>query len=155
MLVNLIRMMILPKPSDIEVGWLYELTGFKSPYIITPLVSSAIGILFWTTLVDVIGRPLYENRMINYISENTIYVLGYHVFFFNVLNCILKTVNSYIISLPDFSDELFIQSNYYFWNPIGKFNLVYLIIGLAGPLAVKYEFDKFVMRCKENKHIHK
>lgn len=151
-IVNSFRAMALPKPDDIDAGAFYNLSGFSSPYPVTPLVSSILVILFWTTLVDLIGRPFYEIKIVNYISENTLYIMGYHFVFFNLLNCILKIIHSYFFSLPDFNNELFSQSNYYFWNYKGRFCLVYLFVGLFGPITIKYIVDKSVNCCKNRKN---
>lgn len=139
---NMIRMMVLPSPNDILFGGIYNLSGFSSPYVITPLVSSLIGILFWTTLIDIFGKAIYENRLINYISENTIIIMGFHVVFFNILNCILKAIHSYIAPIEGFNISEFSQTNYYFWGKENGFCLVYLFFGLAGPLLLKFFLDK-------------
>ena len=70
LLLNVIRMMCLPQPDDITLDSLYYLGGFTSPYYITPIISSLIGIMFWVTVVDAIGNVFAENRIVNCISEN-------------------------------------------------------------------------------------
>lgn len=115
------------------------MTGFISPYLVTPFISSIIGILFWVTVVDVIYKPLGNNKIINYISENTMRILSLHLFFFNILNCILLIIHRYIAPLKDFAFE---EISWYRWEPIPQFKLMYFIFGLLGPLLVKLLYDK-------------
>jgi hypothetical protein len=67
MLLNVIRMMCLPDPQDIVLNSLYNFGGFTSPFVITPLISSVIGILFWVTVADIIGNAFKDNRVVNWI----------------------------------------------------------------------------------------
>lgn len=71
LLINMIRTMIMPQAYDIAFNGLATMSGFTSPYAVTPLISSIIGILFWITVIDLIGNPLYNNAIMNYISDNT------------------------------------------------------------------------------------
>ena len=141
LILNMFRMMFLSEPNSICFPIQY-FNDFPSPYIFTPLISSFVGITFWVIVVETVGETLYKNQVINYISENTLWVLGLHVLFFNLLNCILLFVNTFIVRLQDFSySEV---SWWYFWEPIEQFRFMYFAFGLAGPLLLKYTFDKVI-----------
>lgn len=140
--INMIRTMYLPIAYDVAFDALGELSGFTSPYIVTPLVSSVVGILFWLTLVDLIGKQVYESRFVNYMSCNTFWIMGLHIAFFNILNCILMLINEHIVELPYFSVATFQETEYYYWELSPNFKLAYLIVGISGPLALKWIYDK-------------
>ena len=142
LVINMVRTMYLPASYDVAFDALGELAGFTSPYIVTPLVSSVVGILFWLTLVDLAGKPLYESRFVNYMSCNTFWIMGFHILFFNVLNCILMAVNNRIVPLPYFDAEAFRESEWYYWDISNNFKLVYLSFGILCPLALKWIFDR-------------
>ena len=89
LIINMVRTLYMPNPYDIAFDSIGDLTGFTSPFIVTPLVSSLIGILFWLTLTDLIGKPVSESRFVNYMSCNTFWIMGFHILFFNILNFIL------------------------------------------------------------------
>ena len=141
LVVSMARTMYLPAPYDVAFDGLGELAGFTSPYVITPLVSSVIGILFWLTLADLIGKPVHESRFVNYMSCNTFWIMGFHILFFNILNCILMAVSEHITPLLYFDAEAFRESEWYYWELSKNFRLVYLLFGILGPLGLKRLYD--------------
>ena len=140
--LNMIRTLYLPDPYDLAFDSLDDLSCFTSPYLVTPLLSSIVGILFWLTLVDLIGKPVYESRFVNFMSCNTFWIMALHIAFFNLLNCILLAINDHIALLPYFDTEYFQGSEWYFWEVTPSFKLAYVVVGILGPLAVKWIFDK-------------
>lgn len=144
-IANVVRSNYLPQAYDIAFDRIDDLSGFSSPYIFTPLISSVIGIAFWLTIVDLVGKPLRESRLVNYISCNTFWIMGFHVAFFNVLNCILMAINENVITIPYFNSESFMESEWYYWEINSNVRSVYVIFGLFGPLILKLLYDKIVL----------
>ena len=142
LMFNVIRTLYLPNAYDVAFDGLDELAGFTSPFIVTPLISSFVGILFWLTVVELIGKPFYESRFVNYLSSNTFWVMGMHILFYNVLNCILLLITRYIVYLPYFGIEGFQNSEFYFWEIHPNIKLAYVAVGLLGPLGVKWIYDR-------------
>jgi hypothetical protein len=89
-----------------------------------------------------IGPSFGDNKVINYISENTLWIMGFHMVFFNLLNCILLVVNNYIVTLPAFDPEFFKTTVGYRWEHYAIFRIVYFAVGITGPLLMKLVFDK-------------
>ena len=145
LIFNAVRTMYLPMPYDIAFDSIDEMAGFTSPYLITPIESAVIGIAFWLTLTDLIGKSLYESKFINYMSCNTFWIMGLHVAFFNILNLILMLVSENIVYLPYFDSETFRETEWYFWDLSPSFKLVYVVIGILGPLGLKWIFDRLVL----------
>ena len=141
-LINTVRMILLPKPNDIQFLDISTLSGFSSPYYTTPLVSSIIGIVFWVTLVEMIGSGIYENKIINYISNNTFFIMGFHLLFMNMINIVLAYINLNMIKLPEFDINAYQESYWYRWYHWSFFSIVYFFAGLTGPLVLKYLFDR-------------
>ncbi len=141
LLINMARTMYLPLPYDLAFDSIDDLSGFTSPYIVTPLLSSIIGILFWLTLVDIIGKPFYESKFVNYMSCNTFWIMGLHVTFFNVLNCILMVISEHIVELSYFDIETFKETEWYYWELSPNFKLAYVVFGILGPLGLKLIYD--------------
>lgn len=141
LLINMARTMYLPLPYDLAFDSIDDLSGFTSPYLVTPLLSSIIGILFWLTLVDIIGKPFYESRFVNYMSCNTFWIMGLHITFFNILNCILMAINENIVELSYFDVEAFRETEWYYWELSPNFKLAYVVIGILGPLGLKLIYD--------------
>ena len=142
LLLNMARMMYLPAAYDVAFDGIGDMSGFTSPFIVTPLVSSVIGILFWLTLADLAGKPLYESRFVNYMSCNTFWIMGFHIVFFNILNCLLMVISEHITPLLYFDAEAFRESEWYYWELSNNFKLVYMLFGILGPLGLKWSFDR-------------
>lgn len=143
LLVNAIRTMILPNAYDIAFDSIDALEGFTSPYIVTPLISSVVGILFWLTFVDLVGKPVWESKFINYLSCNTFWIMGLHITFFNIVNCVLMGF-SRVADVPYFNVDAFKDSEFYFWEISSNAKLIYLVVGLIGPLGLKLIYDIIV-----------
>lgn len=151
LLVNVIRTTYLPSAYDVAFDTIDELAGFTSPFFVTPMLSSVVGIMFWLTLTDLIAKPLSDSRFVNFMSCNTFWIMGLHILFFNILNCILMLIDK-IIELPYFDTEAFKESEWYFWEISPNIKLVYLLIGILGPLSLKWIYDKIkVSLLKEKK----
>lgn len=141
LVINAVRTTYLPSAYDVAFDSIDELAGFTSPFFVTPMLSSIIGILFWLTLTDLISKPLYESRFVNYMSCNTFWIMGLHILFFNIFNCILMLIDK-IIELPYFYAEAFKDSEWYFWEISPNIKVAYLVIGILGPLGLKWIYDK-------------
>ena len=142
LLFNMIRTMYLPAAYDVAFDSIDDLSGFTSPFIVTPLISSLVGILFWLTLVDLIGKSVGESRFVNYMSCNTFWIMGLHITFFNILNCILMFISEHIVQLPYFDSGAFRETEWYYWEFGPNFKLAYLLIGILGPLGLKWIYDR-------------
>ncbi|MBP5607085.1 MAG: acyltransferase family protein [Lachnospiraceae bacterium] len=141
LLINTARSIYLPDAYDMAFDSIGEMSGFTSPFIVTPLISSVVGILFWLTLIDMAGSALYESRFVNYMSCNTFWIMGLHIAFFNIVNCVLLTIHEHIMPLLYFDAEYFRESEWYYWEISPAFKLVYLTAGILGPLALKKIYD--------------
>jgi|GEM_PF-609392 Fucose 4-O-acetylase and related acetyltransferases len=142
LVVNAIRTSYLPAPYDIAFDSIDVLGGFTSPYIVTPLVSSLIGILFWLTAAELVGKPVYESRFVNFMSCNTFWIMGLHITFYNILNCVLMGIDKSIVKLPGFEAEAFKETEWYFWQTNGNMKILYVMVGVLGPLGLKWAYDK-------------
>ena len=142
LVVNAVRTLYLPNAYDLAFDRINDLSGFYSPYYVTPLISSIVGILFWLTFVDLIAKPVGESRFVNYMSCNTFWIMGFHILFFNIVNCILMLISRHIAVLPCFDIESFMGSEWYFWEIGNNAKILYVLAGVLGPLLFKWIFDK-------------
>ena len=143
--VNAVRTMYLPNGYDIAFDSIDDLSGFTSPYIVTPLVSSVVGMIFWLTIVELIGKAFYESKFVNYMSCNTFWIMGLHIMFFNILNCILLAISENVTNLQYFDAEYFRETEWYFWEISPNFKMFYVVIGILGPLGIKWIWDRLFL----------
>lgn len=142
LVINAVRTFYLPNAYDLAFDRINDLSGFYSPYYVTPLISSLVGILFWLTFVDLIAKPVGDSRFVNYMSCNTFWIMGFHILFFNILNCVLMLISTNIVALPFFDIEAFQGSEWYYWEIGSNAKCLYVLAGICGPLFFKWVFDK-------------
>lgn len=148
LVLNMIRTTYLPYAYDIAFDSIDNLSGFTSPYYITPLLSAIIGILFWLTLADMVSKQVYESKFVNYMSCNTFWIMGLHIIFFNIVNCILMLISEHIVEIPYFDVNAFKETEWYFWGISGNIKIIYVIVGVLGPLGLKWVYDKICVYVK-------
>ena len=141
LVINAIRTTYMPMAYDIAIDSIDNLSGFTSPYYITPIISAVIGILFWMTFADLVGKQVYESKFVNFMSCNTFWIMGLHITFYNILNCILMGINN-IIEIPYFDVEAFKETEWYFWGISGNIKILYVMVGVLGPLGLKWIYDR-------------
>lgn len=139
--INTIRTTYMPMAYDIAIDSIDNLSGFTSPYYITPLISAMIGILFWMTFADLVGKQVYESKFVNFMSCNTFWIMGLHITFYNIFNCILMGINN-IVEIPYFDVEAFKETEWYFWGISGNIKMLYVLVGVLGPLGLKWIYDR-------------
>ena len=142
LVLNAVRTLYLPNSYDLAFDRINDLSGFYSPYFVTPLISSIVGILFWLTFVDLIAKPVGESRFVNFMSCNTFWIMGFHILFFNILNCVLMLISRHIAAVPGFDIESFKGSEWYFWEIGSNAKILYVLVGVLGPLLFKWIFDR-------------
>ena len=142
LLVNAVRTLYLPNAYDVAFDSIDSMGGFTSPYIVTPLVSSLVGILFWLTFAELIEKKVSESRFVNFMSCNTFWIMGLHILFFNIFNVVLMAVNNHIVKLSYFDAEAFKDTEWYFWGIGDNIKVFYVLVGILGPLALKCLYDK-------------
>ena len=54
-------------------------------------------------------------------------------------------VNEHIVDVLYFDTEFFQETEWYRWELVDSFKMVYVVIGILGPLGLKWIFDKLVM----------
>ena len=153
LVINAIRMAYLPTAYDVAFDSLDDLSGFTSPYYVTPLVSSLIGICFWLTAVELVGKQVYESRFVNYVSCNTFWIMGLHVLFFNVFNCVLMGISKGIVALPYFDVEAFQGSEWYYWGISNNIKILYVLVGVLGPLGLKRLYDGITAKADKKRKL--
>ena len=131
-------------------------SNFQTNSLILPLITSIISILFYTRIARVLSKYIGENKLVNYIGNHTYAIMTHHLFIIFLLDYIL-----YIINVPYFDVEHLKQGWMYIydipnWSYLIQF--IYIIIGIMGPLAFQFIYDKIkepilkkVIDLKQNK----
>lgn len=142
LVINAVRTVYMPAPYDIAFDGIDEMVGFTSPYLVTPLVSSVIGILFWLTFSELIEKQVGDSKFVNFMSCNTFWIMGLHITFYNILNLVLMFISTNIVELPYFDVDGFKAIEWYFWGISGNIKILYVMVGILGPLGMKWVYDK-------------
>ena len=111
-------------------------------YWFLPVITSITGIIFWYEIMEFISRKIGENKIINFISRNTLIIMEIHLLFANIPNLIIYTMTTLgSTKYLDFNIELFRNSAW-----IVSYNnntLLYsFFFGIIGSLLVAFLIEK-------------
>lgn len=139
-IINIILVLIFK-----ELGYdMHEFSGFKANAIYLPILTSITGILFWLRISKILVKYIGENKLINYISNNTFSIMSHHILYLFIFNFILYLINLKY-NVPYFDIEAFKNGWMYIYKVPGLdilLQLFYVFIGIGGPILAKYIFDK-------------
>ncbi len=124
---------------------MHEFSSFRAEGLVIPLISSIVGILFYTRLARVLSKWLGKNKLVNYISNNTFAIMTHHMFVLFLLNFILYLINCYIVQIPYYDTARFVQGWVYIYelpNLRILMQIGYVIYAIAGSLGLQYIYDK-------------
>jgi len=136
---------------------MHEFSSFRTEGLVIPLITSIIGILFYTRLARVLSKWLGKNKLVNYISNNTFAIMTHHMFVLFVFNFILYLFNCYIVQIPYYDTARFVQGWAYIYeipNLRILMQIGYVIFGVAGSLGLQYIYDtikeKYILKKEKN-----
>lgn len=111
-------------------------------------IASITGIAFWLRISKILSKcNIADNKILNYIGNNTFTIMMNHVFSFFLLNVcaiIVHKINNNIFSNIDY--ETFKES---VWFVVGShnnvgINTIYIIFAITFPLILKYVYLKYI-----------
>ncbi|MEE0203337.1 MAG: acyltransferase [Muricomes sp.] len=112
---------------------------------ITPIA----GIMFWIRIANLIGQHFENNKFIYFMSRNTWTVMMHHQFVLLIINyCLLKVHQCNIGILETFDVTGFRENPWYTYQFFDNSNslIIFSVLGIVIPLAVKYILLKFAKR---------
>ena len=153
-LLTLITINIMLIKIDNRIDYNMALLDFKNKYLFTPILAGITGVLFFLKISEKLEPICGNNKIINYIGNNTFDIMMHHLFWIFITNLIIFKLVP-ILDLRGFDVEKFRTSIYYFYTAnIYKIVLFYTIIGISIPLIVKYFYEKIIISLN-NKYIKK
>ncbi len=115
-------------------------SNLKIPFL--PTLLTINGILFWTKIAEILEPVLTENKIINYIGNNTYDIMMHHLFFCFLFNSLIMMLSD-IFNLSGFDVENFKSTIYYFYYPgYIQWCFIYTLVGIGGPLITKYIYKQ-------------
>lgn len=117
---------------NISVGMYATMGGFelKAPFL--PLITSITGIAFWLKISKVLVSSLGQNRLVNFISENTFFFMTHHLLVKHIfLGIFVVAHNSGLLTLQGLDIAQYRLYAWYRWNDSFLFSLASLIFTTA------------------------
>lgn len=131
---------------DGKLGYEVVFMKFSCKYIITPIIASITGILFWLKISEIIVPILGENKLVNYISNNTYDIMQHHLFWMFSTNLIIFYLSG-IFKLNGFDVSKFRSTIYYTYTfGVWQVQIIYTIICIIMPIFVRYVYEKLISR---------
>lgn len=124
---------------------------FNSKYIITPIIASITGILFWAKISEILVPAIGNSKIVNYISNNTYDIMHHHLFWLFVINLIILKLSN-VLNLKGFNIESFRKTIYYAYTfGIEQAKIIYSIIVIVMPLLVRHIYEIGKQKIKNRK----
>lgn len=90
-----------------------------------------------------------NNKLVNYISNNTFSIMSHHLFYIFILNFVLYLINVPYFDLSNFQNGWIYRYQIPGWEiPL---QIGYLLLGVLGPIGMKYLYDKINIKLYKNK----
>ena len=126
---------------DGELSYEIVFARFKCKYIVTPIISSITGIMFWLKISEILEPSLSNSKIVNYISNNTNEIMQHHLFWIFMVNLTIFKLSN-VLDLSEFNSENFKNTIYYFYTfGVSQARIIYTIIAIMMPLLLKYFYD--------------
>lgn len=102
--------------KDITFKRCANMSGFHSDQLLIPLLTSVTGIAFWLKISKWLTPMMKDNRIIQYISDNTFFIMIHHLAVINVFHAILWYMKKWgVTALVDFNTFEFRSSPWYIY----------------------------------------
>lgn len=120
-----------------------------NPFIVSMLV--VLQILIVATMCDSLVPAFENNKIVQYIGDNTFSIMMHHGFVIFLINFGLYIL-TFFMDLASFDIEKFKSTLWYCypWRD-ARIYLIYVILGVALPLIIKNLTDKIVMKMYEKR----
>lgn len=107
-----VNFLLLAKYGNLDLGVLSVMDGFYTGNCLVPLITSLTGILFWLKIAKFMEPVLGNNRLVNYISGHTFFIMMHHMLFLVAFSGVLYLgMNLGIPGLERFDAGLFGQTH--------------------------------------------
>lgn len=124
---------------------------FTTKVAIIPILASITGILFWTRVADIVQPIFKDSKIINFIGNNTSDIMYHHIFWIFILNTIIYMLSK-ILKIITFDINMYKNNIYYFYTwGVPQAKIIYTIVSIAGPLMIRYIYEKVKSKIEQNK----
>ena len=138
-IVIIINIILISIFDDIEYD-LHEFSGFIQNACYLPIFTFVTGTLFWLRISKILENCIGNNKLVNYISNNSFSIMSHHLFYIFILNFVLCLINVPYFNLSNFQNGWIYRYQIPYWEiPL---QIGYLLLGVIGPIGMKYLFDK-------------
>ena len=127
---------------------MHEFSGFQTNIVILPFITSIVSILFFARIAKILSKWVGDNKTVNYISNHTFAIMTHHLFVMFLFSLILYIVNL-VIPVAYFDLERFKKGWIYIYEIPGWTmlqQLIYVALGVAGPLLMQKIYDKIKLK---------
>ncbi len=149
--VILIQTVIVKKCGALSFSAVW-CTGFGNGPVI-PYLTIVTGISFWLCVSRLISMIPIKHVFFRYLGTHTYQVMMHHPICFMLLKAVIAAcayagVDAKLLTGFDF-EQFYNNADYYFYVGSHAFSIVYVIVGIAIPLAATYVCERFfaVIKC--------
>lgn len=134
-LLALVNVLAMARHGAIDLGRLALMCDLPSGSPLLPMVVPITGIFFWLKLSKLLTPVLGENKVINYISSNTFFIMMHHLLFLQLFGGLLYLGNRLGIGvLSSFDAAAFRTDPWYLYIPGEWMKVCYFLFGITATL---------------------
>ena len=145
-LLLIITIQLIVFKVDGNISYIVAFMKFDNKFIITPIIVSITGVLFWLKISEILEPALGKSKIVNYISNHTFDIMLHHLFIVFVVNvCIYKI--SDVFGLNGFDVQKFKNTIYYYYTAgVKQLPILYTIIAIIIPLSIRYICEQIKLK---------
>lgn len=149
--IILILIQLILFKMDGKLSYVVVFMKFNSKYIITPIIASVTGILFWVKIAEILVPAIGKSKIVNYISNNTFDIMQHHLFWLFIINLTILKISN-VFNLKGFNIEIFRKTIYCAYTfGVEQSKIIYSIIVIAMPLLIRYIYEIEKQKIKNRK----
>lgn len=144
-----VNMLLLAKYGSLENGVLSVMKGLPDGNGFIPLITSVTGIFFWLKISKFLEPVLGENRLVNYISDHTFFIMVHHMLFIDAFSGILYgACRLGVPGLAGFDAAAFKSDPWYLFTPKPWMAAAYFLFSVTASVLFSRLFDRLVCQIK-------
>lgn len=142
-----VNLLLLAVYGDISFGTYASMSGFFANNPFLPLITSVTGICFWLKIAKLLEPVLGQNRLVNYISGSTFFIMMHHLLFVNVFSALLWAGKELGVPvLSGFDPAAFRADPWYLYTPNDWLKAAYFLFSVTAAVLSCKGFERIAAR---------
>lgn len=151
-ILAVINMLLQLRYDSIAFGRCAFMSDFESSNHLLPLITSVTGIFFWLKVAKFTEPILGNSRLVNYISDNTFFIMMHHLAFVSLFSgALMLGMKAGIPALSRFDAAAFLTDPWYTYGKVAWVRAAYFLFAITATLLACKLCDRAALCLKKIK----